>query len=269
MTVHEEALSSAILGGMKPTRLSFITYNLWNVQRWPQREAALRGFFRRFRPDLFCLQELRIETRDALDEALPGYQRVQDDFPGWVRESNIYWNGSLLEEVQHGAEDIGINSDAYRRLFWARLKVRETGRTLFVCTAHYTHQEHPEELKTGRSPRGDQARRTAQVLKSKVRDGEPGFFLGDLNDPVVPVLVLAEAGYRNSFDRLDLLPPPTWPALPTTRVVPWEILTNQTIDWILSNDHARPIAASAPQYFLEDLTPSDHWPVQAVYEFDL
>lgn len=251
---------------MFPTRLSFITYNLWNTQRWPQREPALRGFLRRFQPDVLCLQELRIETRDVLDEALHGYRRVEDSFPGWLRESNIYWNSSLLEEVQHGAEDIGIDSDAYRRLFWVRLKVRDTRRTLFVATAHFTYQEHPDELRTGRSPRGDQARRAAAALKTLSRSSEPVFFLGDLNDPVLPVHILHEEGLLNCFTRLDLLPPPTWPALPTTRVAPWETLSSQVIDWIVSNDKARPIAAGVPQYYLEDLTPSDHWPVQAIYE---
>jgi exonuclease III len=251
---------------MFPTRLSFLTYNLWNVQRWPQREQVLRSFFRRFRPDIFCLQELRIETRDALDEAMTGYRRVEDAFPGWMRESSIYWNSSLLEEVQHGAEEIGIETDAYRRLFWARLKVRDTGRTLFVSTAHYTYQEHPDEMRTGRSPRADQARRTVQALNGLSRDGEPVFFLADLNDPVLPVRILHEAGYQNCFSRLGLLPPPTWPALPTARVSPWEMITNQTIDWIVSNDKSRPIAAGVPQYFQEDISPSDHWPVQALYE---
>lgn len=251
---------------MIPTRLSFITYNLWNIQRWPLREPAVRGFFRRFRPDIFCLQELRVETRDALDEAMSGYRRVEDPFPGWVRESNIYWNANLLEEVQHGAEDIGISSDAYRRLFWVRLRVRDTGRTLFVSTAHLTYQEHPDELRTGYSPRLDQARQAARVLTSLVRAEEPGFFLGDLNDPVGPVHILQESGFHDCFTRLEILPPPTWPAVPTARIVPWEVLTNQTIDWVLSNDRARPIAAHAPNYYFEDLSPSDHWPVLAIYE---
>lgn len=257
---------------MEPIRLSFITYNLWNVQRWPERKAALRAFFRRFRPDVFCLQELRIETRDELDEALPNYRRVEDPFPGWMRESNIYWNSALLQEIQHGAEDIGIDSDAYRRLFWVRLKTyqggRGGGRTILVATAHYTYQEHPEELKTGLSPRLTQARRTAAMLTSLARSGEPVFFMGDLNDPVGPVHLLSEAGYKSCFARLEILPPPTWPAMPTARVLPWESYTNETIDWILSNDRARPIACGVPQFFLEDLSPSDHWPVQAVYELE-
>jgi endonuclease/exonuclease/phosphatase family metal-dependent hydrolase len=251
---------------MTPTRLSLITYNLWNIMRWPEREPALREFFRRFRPDIFCLQELRAETRAALDDALPGYARVADDHPGWTRESNIYWNTAVLEPVAHGVADIAIDSDANRGMFWARLRLTGDGRTLLVGTAHYTFQEHPDELRTGLSPRLKQAQRTVEALNHLAQAGEPVFFLGDLNDPVIPTHVLAQAGYRSCFAQLGLLPPPTWPALPTARTAEWEAITNQTIDWIVANDRARPIAAAVPHFFLEDFSPSDHWPVQAIYE---
>lgn len=251
---------------MFPIRLTLLTYNLWNIKRWPERANALRAFFQRFRPDIFCLQELRIETRTFLDKTLPDYSRVDDPHAGWVRESNIYWNTSLLEEVEHGLEDIAIHSDKYRGLFWARLRVKATGQTLFVSTAHYTFQEHPDEVKTGLSPRLEQARETVRVLQQRVRDREPGFFLGDLNDPVLPTHILSKASYRTCFAQLDLQPPPTWPAFPTARTAPWEAITSQTIDWIVSNNHARPLVATVPQFYDEDLSPSDHWPVLAIYE---
>ena len=37
-------------------------------------------------------------------------------------------------------------------------------------------------------------------------------------------------------------------------------------DWIVANRHARAIAASSPHVYANDLAPSGHWPVQAVYE---
>ena len=39
-------------------RLNVITYNLWNIERWKTREAALRKFLELFSPDVFCVQEL-------------------------------------------------------------------------------------------------------------------------------------------------------------------------------------------------------------------
>ncbi len=253
---------------MFPVRLSVLTYNLWNNQRWPDREPALRAFFTRFSPDIFCLQELRPETRAALDRVLPGHCRVDDPFPGWENESNIYWNAGLLEEVSHGVEDIALRSDPNRGLFWARLRVLATGQTVFVSTAHLTYQEHPEEILTGRSPRVEQVVETVKALKRMAAQDEPVFFMGDLNDPVLPTYKLAEEGYQSCFVRLGLVPPPTWPSFPTANVREWNRLTSQTIDWLVSNDRARPMSAQTPHFYHGDLSPSDHWPVLAVYELE-
>jgi endonuclease/exonuclease/phosphatase family metal-dependent hydrolase len=251
-----------------PTRISLLTYNLWNVMRWPERQPALEQFFNLYQPDIFALQELRIETRTALDTALLGYRRVQDDFPGWERESNIYWNDRLLQEVAHGVEDIAIRSDEYRGLFWARLILRSTQRSLLVATAHYTYQGHPSEVETGCSPRLEQTQRTVEALNRLAQPNEPVFFMGDLNDPAMPIHILRKAGFHSSFARLGLLPPPTWPSLPTANMRPLDEFSNQTIDWVVSNDLARPLAALVPQYFHETITPSDHWPVLSFYEID-
>ena len=249
-----------------PTRITLLTYNLWNTIRWPERQPALEQFFLSFRPDIFCLQELRAETRNVLDAVLPDYRRVVDDFPGWERESNIYWNDNLFEEVSHGFEDIAIDSDEYRGLFWARLNLRGAQRTLLVSTAHYTFQGHKNEMETGCSPRLEQANQTVAALGRLAQPGEPVFFMGDLNDPVMPIDVMRTAGFHTCFARLGLLPPPTWPSLPTANMRALDMFSNQTIDWIVSNDQARPLAALVPQFYHESLSPSDHWPVFSLYE---
>ena len=38
------------------------------------------------------------------------------------------------------------------------------------------------------------------------------------------------------------------------------------IDLIAANRHARAISAGVPQVYHGDIAPSDHWPVQAIYE---
>jgi hypothetical protein len=40
----------------------------------------------------------------------------------------------------------------------------------------------------------------------------------------------------------------------------------EAIDLNTANKQARAIAASVPQYYYGDIAPSDHWPVQAIYE---
>ena len=248
---------------MFPVRLSIVSYNLWNTERWPERKSALGQFVVRFCPDVLCVQELRTETQVFLDEAMPRHCRVHDDLPGWTCESNIFWNGDLFQEVEYGAEDVGILEE-HRRFFWVRLRFQE--RTLFVSTAHFTHMGHPKENETGLSPRLEQTRRTVDALRRLVGEDEPVFFTGDLNDPVHPTRILHEEGYVNCFSALGILCPPTWPCCPTANIPAGARVANQTIDWIVGNQHARPIAAHVPRCYHGDMAPSDHWPVLAVYE---
>src|SRR5688572_9690266 len=126
-----------------PTRINFITYNIWNTERWAHREPALRKFLELFAPDILCVQELRRRSRTFLDGVLDTHERVRDRFVGWALESNIYWRDSMFEEIEHGAEDVAIKEPGHRRLFWARLKIRESERSMLVATAHLTHQRHP------------------------------------------------------------------------------------------------------------------------------
>ena len=168
---------------MFPVRLSIVTYNLWNTMRWPLRQPAVQQFVDRFRPDVLCVQELRPETRACLDDAMSQHTRVHDQLPGWACESNIYWHRGLFAESEHGAEDIG-SLEEHRRLFWVRLKIAEQNRTIFVSTAHFTSQRQATETDLGQSPRIEQSRRTIAALQRLVRDNEPAWFMGDLNDAV-------------------------------------------------------------------------------------
>ena len=73
---------------MFPTRLSFVTYNLWMTERWPARAPALQSFLDLFAPDVLCVQELQSATQDYLDAALQDHERVHDPLPGWTTEGN-------------------------------------------------------------------------------------------------------------------------------------------------------------------------------------
>jgi hypothetical protein len=60
--------------------------------------------------------------------------------------------------------------------------------------------------------------------------------------------------------------PPTFQCYPTANIEPEEQTITEAIDLIVANKHARAIAASVPQCYAGDIAPSDHWPVQAVYQ---
>ena len=250
---------------MLPARLSFISYNIWLTERWPARAPALERFIRLFLPDVLCVQELQRPTQEFLDRVLSNHVRIHDPFPGWTNESNIYWNDAIFEKLEHGAEDIG-HSEPERRLFWARLRIKSSGMTVFVATAHLTSPRYGDEGETGASPRVRQLKRIAEELRRGVREGEPAFFMGDMNDAWHPQRILMLAGYVSCFAALGMQSPPTFQCYPTADVQPGERTITEAIDLIVANKYTRAIAASVPQCYAEGLAPSDHWPVQAIYE---
>lgn len=250
---------------MIPARLSFITYNIWLTERWPARAPALERFLALFNPDVLCVQELQRTTQEFLDRILGGHDRVRDSLPGWTSEGNIYWSQAIFEEIEHGAEEVG-HVEPERRLFWARLRVKSLEKPIFVATAHLTSPRGSAETETGLSPRVRQLRRIAEELTRLVREGEPAFFMGDTNDAWHPQRILKQAGYVGCFAALGLQSPPTFQCYPTANVEPGAPTTTEAIDLIAANRHALTLAASVPQFYSGDVAPSDHWPVQAIYQ---
>jgi endonuclease/exonuclease/phosphatase family metal-dependent hydrolase len=250
---------------MVPARLSIITCNIWLTERWPARAPALEKFLTLFSPDVLCVQELQRQTQEFLDGVLKDYERVHDPFAGWTNESNIYWRKAPFDKIAHGAEDVG-HAEPERRMFWARLQVKPLGKPIFVATAHLTSPKHGQEPETGVSPRVRQLKRIAGALTRLVHEGEPAFFMGDMNDARHPQRILAEAGFVSCFAALGMQSPPTFQCYPTAGIEPGAQSITEAIDLIVANKHARAIAASVPQVYAGDMAPSDHWPVQAIYQ---
>jgi endonuclease/exonuclease/phosphatase family metal-dependent hydrolase len=250
---------------ISPLRISIVTYNIWLTKRWARRAPALEKFLRLFDPDILALQELQPRSRGLIDRTLAAHERVDDRFRGWSTESNIYWRAALFSGEDHGAEDVGIDQGS-RRLFWVRLRRADGGGSVVIATAHLTHQRAAQESRTGRSPRVRQVSRVISALGRIAREDEPVFFMGDMNDPMHPTHQLHDAGYTSCFGALGLVPPSTFKCYPTADVEPGMPPVSQCVDWLYANARARAVAATVPQFFFRDSAPSDHWPVQAVYE---
>ncbi|MFB7665820.1 endonuclease/exonuclease/phosphatase family protein [Kitasatospora sp. NPDC056138] len=243
-------------------RFVVCSLNLWRTRRWPDRARPLDAFLRGHRPDVLAVQELTPEVRTAIDTSLDGHDRVADAFPGWSRESNIYWHRGLFEPVAHGREDIG-QPEAERGLYWVRLRrCDEPATTLVVATAHYTWPGHPGELRTGVSPRPAQARATAAALARIAPAREAVVFTGDLNDFFHPLRVLREAGLDDSFSALGRTPRPTIPSVPTTGGIP------SVADWMLHRGPIAPMTTEAVDFFVDGLSPSDHKPLITTYRME-
>lgn len=244
-----------------PHRFVATTYNLWERARLAERTGPLRSYLSLTVPDILCVQELRQETRDLIDDVLSTHTRVEDDFEGWLGEGNIYVRDDLFDLIEHGAENIEQQS-ANRRLFWARLEHKPSGGHLLVSTAHLTYQGNERERTEGISPRLQETRLALAALDGLAGPDEPVLFMGDLNDATNVIRLLRDAGFRDSFTACGSPLLPTHPARPTTDGNP------QVLDWQFHRGPIRAMNSHVGGYFDGDFAPSDHQPVVATYALD-
>lgn len=255
-------------------RIVIMSHNLWADTRWPEREPALRELLRVRPPDVLAAQELRGFTRALIDEELPDHRRVEDDEPGWELESNIWWDARIFDYVEHGTADIGLNDELseqeidrlgdHRRLFWVRLRHRAaTTPPVVVATAHYTFPGSELELTERVNPRIRQSQLTLDAL-AQIAPEDPCVFMGDLNEAWHTMRILRAGGLMDSFGALRMVPPPTWPTVPTWREpsAPW------VIDFQLHKGPIRPMLTEVVEFFHDDIAPSDHKPVVTAYALE-
>ncbi len=247
---------------MNKSRFSILTFNLWNTEQWEVRAKTVRSFLETFEPDICCFQELRPPTVAFLDGVLKNHIRIQDSFPGWTGEGNMYFRKDLFTEIEHGCVDLSM-PEKDRRLFWVRLRLQNDDKTLLVSTVHLTHQGNEDEMATGISYRHKETLLASSALDNLIRKGEAALVAGDFNDPFHPVRLFSQIGFSEVFNSLGLLQPVTFPSQPVTG----EIIMNEAIDKIMARGPLRPLLASVPQYYAHGTSASDHWPVIAVYEY--
>jgi endonuclease/exonuclease/phosphatase family metal-dependent hydrolase len=246
------------------------THNLWGDHHAAERMEALTALYERRAPDLLATQETRAWSRDLLDAAMPGHDRVRDDFPGWERQSNLWWNRELFSEVEHGAEDVGIH-DRHARLFWVRLGIDGGPKSLLWTTAHLSYSGNAVEVETGVNQRTPQARRVVEELSRLGRRDEPVFFACDTNAIGTAIWLIGNAGYLDSFTALNRQAPPTHPVIPnpfasTVGTLKSPIASPQkTIDYIFFRGPVRSRSAEVVEYFHRGIAPSDHYPVASTF----
>ncbi|WP_029137185.1 endonuclease/exonuclease/phosphatase family protein [Nakamurella lactea] len=249
------------------------THNLWGDTWAQERSAALGRLYCARPPDLLATQELRPWSRDVLDAAMPDHERVDDGFPGWQRQSNIWWRSDLFARVGHGAEDVGI-LDADARLFWVRLRRADGGGTLLMSTAHLSYAGTPIELASGVNQRVPQALRVIEELAKIAGEDEPVLFAVDINDIGVPLWTFGNGGYLDAFSALGRHCPPTHPVIPsgfaeTVGTTKSPVASPpKAIDWIYFRGPVRPRVAEVIEYFHRGVSPSDHAAVVAAFSLD-
>ncbi|HXG44421.1 MAG TPA: exodeoxyribonuclease III [Gemmatimonadales bacterium] len=237
----------------------------WNVNGIRARQAQVREWLERDRPDIVCLQELKAEAAQIPDQVrLEEYHTCWHGwraysgvslhvrkglFPGEPRFSHPDFDlesrivvadlGPLLVAsvyVPNGGKDFAAKLTFLQRLAaWAR-QVHEQGRDLVLCgDFNVTRTEldvHPKERKPGAvGQRPEERQLFAELLGGHLTD------VGRALDP----------GNPNLFT--------WWP--------PWRNLRARNIGWRLDYILATPAVASRAERcaVLADLGTSDHAPV--------
>ncbi|WP_157612473.1 endonuclease/exonuclease/phosphatase family protein [Ruania albidiflava] len=244
-----------------------MTLNLWGDWDFARRRDSLARMMSLREPDLLGVQELCPQSAEVIDAALPHHERVHSD-GGWLEEGNLWWNTDLFEAIEHGFVDIG-HQERYRGLFWVKLKHRHhaTLAPLVLATAHLTFPGNPDELRTERSPRTDQARAAATALQEIASDGTAILCL-DANDYARPLWAMYDAGFRDPFGTLGRTCPFTFPVTPRfDRPMRWEgvHVVEKVLDWHLFIGELRPRCAEVVDFFLDNVAPSDHKPVVTTF----
>ena len=243
---------------MHPFTFLACTYNLWGTYRWDERWLALERFLDVNKPDVLCAQELSSDAIDLIKVTLPWIRNVEDPFPGWVEEGNIFWNSQLFELDEYGVEDIGMLEE-FRRLFWVRLAT-ESGSTFVVATAHFSQTGNEREITEHINVRIGQAEDGVASLDNLVRKNEPVLFMGDFNDYIHPLRVLRAGGFDDSFNALGRETPVTYPALPLPQQPP------ELLDWMMHRGPIRPTLTSVVDFYVGETPPSDHKPILTTYQ---
>lgn len=193
-------------------RIDVMTYNIRldlasdGDNSWSHRKDLVAQLIRHEAPDIFGTQEVLLNQRRDLEQALPGYTFVgvgRDDGAEAGEASPLAWRSERYEAL---ASDTFWLSEtpsrpgkgwdaAYPRIAtWAILKDRRSGVELRVLNTHFDH--------VGQVARRNAARQILDWVENGPGAGLPTVVFGDFNSTVdsEPYRILSAGGLIDSRD---------------------------------------------------------------------
>ena len=133
--------------------LKVMTFNIQttNPRPWDERREGVVKMLREENPDMFGLQEARIDVLNTLDERLGNYARVGIDRDGSPQSSeymSVFYRKDRFVLVASGnfwlsetPDQMSIGWDAaYRRIAtWVKLRERDSGKEILYLNTHFDH----------------------------------------------------------------------------------------------------------------------------------
>jgi endonuclease/exonuclease/phosphatase family metal-dependent hydrolase len=264
-----------LIGPVEPPFVHVMTYNLKSASgraphSWWKRRPLVKAVLDAEMPTVVCTQEGRFRQLLELRADLDGYDWVHLGRGGGSRSeaTAIFWDAARLAPLEYdhvwlsrrpnviGSRSWG--SGTVRMLTWVHFEDHATGQRFYVVNNHFDH-------------RSEKARRKAAsiLLQTVERFRDPVFVAGDFNagPDSATYRALTGAGLADSWETaIDRLTP-AWATFNRWRPEPFEGPTR--MDWILARATrgcAVECHRTGVNAFTEGgLTPSDHWPVQALF----
>ncbi|MCC3761925.1 endonuclease/exonuclease/phosphatase family protein [Glycomyces sp. TRM65418] len=276
-TAHaQEAFGGSLIGKPRGEQLHLLTFNLRykggdpSPHTWEERRPLVKNVLKREKPSILFTQEgVFSQLQDVLED-LDGYDWIHLGRLGGSKSeaTAIYWNTKRLKVVEYdhlwlsdtplliGSKSWGNN--VVRMLTWIRFLDLETGKEFYTVNNHFDHQsEHSRQL-------GSQM--NLDVIAPWIEQGFPVVSAGDFNQvPGTPTYqILVEGGLVDTMLEAEEQVTPVYGTWNGWDPVPTE--EERRIDWIMATPDIRVLKAAVNTYSKDGLTPSDHWPAQALVE---
>ncbi|GAB3236356.1 endonuclease/exonuclease/phosphatase family protein [Glycomyces halotolerans] len=261
---------SPLIGRARAPHLHVMSYNLRTANgtaphSWARRRPLVAAMLERERPTVLCTQEGRYRQLLELRADLDGYDWVHLGREGGSRgeATAIFWDASRLAPLEYDhlwlsrrpylIGSRSWRSRAVRMLTWVRFADLETGRDFHVVDNHLDH-------------RSERARRKGAGINLKVvgRFEAPAIVAGDFNCDTGSraYRMLTRAGLVDTWKAAAERATPEWGTFNHWRPEP--VADGPRIDWILARPGFEVHRAAVNAYTEDGVTPSDHWPVQAL-----
>ncbi|NUQ88615.1 MAG: endonuclease/exonuclease/phosphatase family protein [Glycomyces artemisiae] len=273
----EEATGGPLIGEPRRDQLHLLTFNLRyeggdaSPHTWDERRPLVKTVLKREQPSIVFTQE----------GVYPQLQDVREDLGGhydWIHlgrlggsrseATAVYWNTKRLKVVEYDHQWLsdtplligskGWGNNVVRMLTWVRFLDLRTGKEFYVVNNHFDHQSEDARQKG--------AQMNLDVIAPWVEQGFPVVAAGDFNQvPDTPTYtILTDGGLVDTMLAAEEQVTPVWGTWNGWNPVPSE--TERRIDWILATPGVRVLKAAVNTYAKDGLTPSDHWPAQALVE---
>ncbi|HZE41092.1 MAG TPA: endonuclease/exonuclease/phosphatase family protein [Stackebrandtia sp.] len=234
---------------------------------WPDRRELVRRLWVREWPTVLSTQEAMFHQARDLKAMMDGYDMIHlsrlggggDESTAIVfdarRLTPLDYAHLWLSDTPTAMGSATWGNDIPRMLTWARFADRLSGKEFVVLNTHLDHVSVPAQDKA------------AHLLRRVVADLDvPAIVTGDFNvppDATVHKTLVADGPLADAWDAAATRLSPPYATFHAWEPEP---RLGDRIDWILTTPGVSVTSIGVNTWSHGGLTPSDHWPLQALME---